>query len=355
VDRRAAGAAPLGGRAVTSIGGFVDLSLDRTALLALLRGAGLVAVGEDPQVQSLTGGVSSTILRVTLRSGDVCVKQALPKLRVAKDWHAPTDRVFAEMDWLEAVGRILPQHVPRLLARDVERGALVMEYLAPACHLNWKSELLGGRLHAKAGGAMGDILGRIHAHSAQDPNTAQRFDHDANFFALRLEPYFVETSRQHPDLRDHLLGLVARTQANKHALVHGDVSPKNILLGPVGAILLDAECACHGDPAFDLAFLLNHLLLKAMARPVHAAALAALFTDIGQRYRRHITWEDPDALEFRAATLLPALLLARIDGKSPVEYLSETQRAATRTVARHLITSGPKRLNEVLAVANPPR
>ena len=328
-------------------GTFVDLAEDRGALLAMLRDCGLAEADESPVVEALTGGVSSTILRVGLRAGDVCVKQALPRLKVAKEWLAPTDRVFAEIDWLEAVGAILPGNVPHVLARDKARGALVMAYLAPQDHPNWKTEMLAGRLHAEAGAKMGDILGTIHARTARDPGIAARFDNDRNFHALRLEPYLLETAGRHPDLHDRLHDIVRETQSHKLALVHGDVSPKNILLGAAGPILIDAECACHGDPAFDLAFLLNHLLLKAIHRPDRAAALAALFDSTTAHYSRHVQWEPLDTFEARAARLLPALLLARIDGKSPVEYLSEPQRSQARNLARPLVSDGPDRLLDV--------
>jgi aminoglycoside phosphotransferase (APT) family kinase protein len=127
--------------------------------------------------------------------------------------------------------------------------------------------------------------------------------------------------------------------------VHGDVSPKNILIGPHGPIFLDAECAWYGDPAFDLAFCLNHLLLKCLWTPPAADAFLHAFDVLAKAYLAGVSWEPQGALEARTARLLPGLLLARVDGKSPVEYLTAaTAKEAVRRVARALLAEPTERL-----------
>lgn len=327
---------------------FIDLAADRRALHRMLIEHGLAEAAESPAIEKLTGGVSSSILKVTTRRGIYCVKQALPKLKVAKDWFAPVTRVFAEIAWLEVAGRIVPQQVPKLIASDQDRGAFVMEYLPPEEYLNWKTELLAGRA-LEVGAAVGRLLGTLHRATARDAKLAESFRTDENFYALRLEAYLVETARQHPALASQLHALVTATQTHPFALVHGDVSPKNILLSPHGPLLLDAECAWYGDPAFDLAFLLNHLLLKAAFRPELATDYAQVFQDIVASYLPHVSWEPVAQFEARAAALLPGLMLARIDGKSPVEYLDELTRAHVRKVACTLIRAAEPTLVAVKA------
>jgi aminoglycoside phosphotransferase (APT) family kinase protein len=315
--------------------GFVDLSQDRDALQRMLRELGLAGADEKPPVEMLTGGVSSSILRVDLARGPVCVKQALPKLKVAKDWFAPTGRVLAEIDWLSEAQRIVPGHVPGILGADRRRDAFVMEFLSGL--RNWKSELLQGRIDIEVGAQLATVLGRIHAATALRPDMQDRFRNDANFYMLRLESYLVETARVHPDLARELIALVHVTQTTPRALVHGDVSPKNILLGAQGPVLLDAECAWYGDPAFDLAFLLNHMLLKSAFLPQHAPAFLALYECMVAQYLPLVAWEDVAPFEERCARLLPGLLLARVDGKSPVEYLTGPQRERVRAAARGML------------------
>ncbi|MGH8686646.1 MAG: phosphotransferase family protein, partial [Burkholderiales bacterium] len=165
------------------------------------------------------------------------------------------------------------------------------------------------------------------------------------FYYIRLEPYLVATAARHPDRAAALLALVETTQHNKHALVHGDVSPKNILVGPQGPVFLDAECAWYGDPAFDLAFCLNHLLLKCLWVPGARDRFLECFDALGSAYLGRY---GGTVLERRAASLLPGLLLARVDGKSPVEYVTEAaQKERVRSVARALLLAPPATLAEV--------
>jgi tRNA A-37 threonylcarbamoyl transferase component Bud32 len=303
----------------------------------LLQKLRIAEYGENPVIEPLTGGVSSGIFKVTVRSGTYCVKQALPKLKVEKDWSVPTDRVFSEIAWLQFADRIVPGHAPRVLGVDRRAGTFVMEYLDTQSHHNWKTLLMSGIVEADTGRQVASVLGRLHAATAGDQEVEKQFSNRGNFYLLRLEPYLVEAAMQNPDLADELIDIVHSVQKHRLTLVHGDVSPKNIFLGPEGAIFLDAECACFSDPAFDVAFLLNHVLLKSALMPDHRVALLCLLEEVCIEYLNHVSWEPTQQLEKRIAHLLPGLLLARVDGKSPVEYLSEVQRSIVRKFARELL------------------
>ena len=297
----------------------------------------------------LGGGVSSDIYRVDCGNLTLCVKRALPKLKVAADWRAPVERNRHEAAWLAFARGVAPDAVPEILAEDDAAGAFAMTWLPPERFPVWKQELRDGRVDAPAAAAVGDLLGRLHLASADRADLAGRFATDALFHAIRLDPYLVATARAHPDLADRLHALVDRTAATRRVLVHGDYSPKNILVGPAGPVILDAECAWFGDPAFDLAFVLNHLLLKGAWQPQWRNGYGAQFVGLVDAYRPHVTWEPWTAVEQRAASLLPALMLARIDGKSPVEYLNdETVRASVRRFARRRIERVPASLGAIV-------
>jgi aminoglycoside phosphotransferase (APT) family kinase protein len=286
----------------------------------------------------LPGGVSSDIYRAELPNGVICIKRALPKLKVAADWNAPVERSRFEVEWMRVAGAIVPAAVPEILGEDRETGAFAMAYLSPEAHPVWKSQLRDGAIDSAIAAAVGDVLGRIHAATANRPDVAARFGSDAIFFAIRLEPYLVATAKVHPDLAPRLAELLEVTRTTKRVLVHGDFSPKNLLIRPGGPVILDAECAWYGDPAFDLAFVLNHLLLKGAWRPQWRARYVALFGALLDAYVAHVRWESRAQLAARTAALLPALMLARIDGKSPVEYLTtKAAKDEVRGFARGLI------------------
>jgi aminoglycoside phosphotransferase (APT) family kinase protein len=310
----------------------------RDDILAILRRAGLVGPDDSPRMVALAGGVSSDIWRVDLEPEPVCVKRALARLKVEADWRAPVERNAYEAAWIAVARAAVPTAAPELLWRDEVADALVMRYLDPEQYPLWKGLLRDGRVEPAHAAAVGDRLVRIHASTARRPEIAARFPTDRIFHDIRLEPYLLATAARHPDLEGVIAGLARRTATTKLALVHGDVSPKNILIGPDGPVFLDSECAWYGDPAFDLAFCLNHLLLKCLWVPEAASRLLHSFDRLAATYLSGVTWEPPPAIEARTATLLPALFLARVDGKSPVEYLTtETQKDRVRNTARRFL------------------
>jgi 5-methylthioribose kinase len=312
---------------------------------------GLVSAHSQIAVTALSGGVSSDIYRVDLPSGvTVCIKRALAKLKVAADWRAPVDRNRWEAEWMRVAGEITPSAVPRVLGEDRDAGCFAMEYFPPAKFSNWKALLAAGSIDPDDAARVGDSLGRIHSATADRSDVAARFATDDIFYDIRLEPYLVATMRTHPQLAPRLGELVDTTRHNKRALVHGDFSPKNILCGPAGPVIVDAECAWFGDPAFDLAFVLNHLLLKGAWQPQWKARYVDAFEALCDAYFPHATWEPPARVEARTAALLPALMLARIDGKSPVEYITEPAiKDHIRAFAAALLVRPQPRLASIAA------
>ncbi|TCG07888.1 hypothetical protein BZM27_16160 [Paraburkholderia steynii] len=321
---------------------------ERSALIASLQGMGLVAPNEELLLTPLTGGVSSQIVRVDTVRGTICVKHALPKLRVEADWSAPLERNAAEVAWMKLASQLVPGAVPQVLAEDPGSQTFAMTFFDPRAYSGWKNELRDGHANVETARAVGRLLATIHRGTARDDAVARAFANDVNFFALRLDPYFLATAVANPDCADALISLSDDTAATKLALVHGDISPKNVLVGKGGPVLLDAECACYGDPAFDVAFCLAHLLLKCVWRPQATDGYLASFDAFIGGYVRGVDWEPVVEIEARIARLLPALLLARVDGKSRVEYLDAPQdRDSVRRFAKPFVVAAPKKLDAV--------
>jgi aminoglycoside phosphotransferase (APT) family kinase protein len=238
--------------------------------------------------------------------------------------------------------------VPPLVGQDAAAGLFVMAYLDPALFPVWKDQLRDGNADLAVAEAVASRLVMIHNATAGDPQIARLFGSDEDFNAIRLEPYLLATAQVHPDLAAPLKWLAQETAGMKLALVHGDVSPKNILVGRRGPVFLDAECAWYGDPAFDLAFCLNHLLLKCLLNRRAITRFLACYDRFAETYLQAARWELREETEARAAQLLPALMLGRVDGKSPVEYVTEeADKERVRKVARFLLTERAERLDTV--------
>lgn len=300
----------------------------------------------------LTGGVSSDIIRIDIEDGrQFCAKRALSQLKVKSRWEAPIERNRYEVAWLRTAGFLVPGAVPEVLGEDQKHGIALLQYLPASDYLLWKAELLAGRADPAVPVAVARALGRIHAATFNDASVARAFATDQLIDALRFDPYLRHTAGVHPDLADRILAVLAETASTKQALVHGDVSPKNILISRADGhpVLLDAECAWYGDPAFDAAFCANHLLLKSLHLPALAAELHAEAASFVATWLEAFPTERRIDLERRMAALLPCLFLARVDGKSPVEYLDEPARQRVRDLARPLIVTTPANMSALLA------
>ncbi len=289
----------------------------------------------------MPGGVSSDVYLVEDRGGRFVVKRALPRLRVRQEWLADVSRNEYERRYLQYVGAFLPQAVPRLLGAG--EGYVAMEYLGPEFQ-NWKTLLMSSRGTVRHAASAGAVLGAIHARSRGDAAAARDFDSAENFRQLRVDPYLLATAQAHRSVAGLITAEAQRLLATREALVHGDFSPKNMLISDDRFVLLDCEVAWYGDPAFDVAFLTTHLLLKSACLPEQrdfsaqiAAFLAAYSTSSGA------SEGDERSCDLRAARLAPMLLLARVDGKSPVEYLDRRQQDDVRRFALATIAENAER------------
>jgi aminoglycoside phosphotransferase (APT) family kinase protein len=323
------------------------MSVQPDDLLADLHRRGLITTA-TPDWKPLAGGVSSDIWLVDDGQRRLVLKRALPKLRVKEDWYADVSRNRHEQEYIAYVSRFLPEAVPRVYHADAELGYFTMEYLGTE-YANWKTELLAGQAVAAHAVRAGRILGAIHARSWNDPEARARFATTPQFFQLRIEPYLLTTGRRHPGFQGLFQEVADRLANTALALVHGDYSPKNILIGPERMVLLDCEVAWFGDPAFDVAFLLNHLFLKALYHQPNPAAYLDLAERAWQAYLAELRVEEKSGLEERVCRLLLMLMWARVDGKSPVEYLgAEEKKALVREFASEFLRQAPATLAAVM-------
>ncbi|MCP5519001.1 MAG: aminoglycoside phosphotransferase family protein [Verrucomicrobiales bacterium] len=320
------------------------LNIERTAdLVAWLRGRGRLAANGPVECAVLAGGVSNRTVRVTQADRSLVVKQALARLRVKDDWFADPRRVHREALGLRRLAELTPPgSVPRFVDEDHEHHLLVMEAV-PEPHENWKVRLLREGPDPDHVRQFGRLLGTLHARSRAEAGELREVFGDRSFFeSLRLEPYYRRAAERQPRARGFIDELIAETRGIQETLVHGDYSPKNVLVHDGRLVLLDHEVIHFGDPTFDLGFSLTHFFGKALHRP---AQRERFLEAVG------VYWEEysaaagspakADGLEARAVRHTLACLLARVDGRSPLEYLDETERAVQRQVVLDLIPCPP--------------
>jgi aminoglycoside phosphotransferase (APT) family kinase protein len=321
---------------------------DDCAVLARLVAAG--CLGHGVRVEPLGGGVSSDVLLVRDDDGrHVVVKRALERLKVADDWRADPRRNASEQAWLQLASDLAPANVPRVLLAAPDEGWFAMEYFGDGWG-TWKQALMAGEADPLPALEAGATLGHLHRATWGAPAVAERFDTLRNFTELRIDPYFVTCAQRLPDLAPWLHDLCVRLASRKQALVHGDFSPKNLLVRPGRLVILDAEVAWYGDPAFDVAFLVHHLLLKALHHAGKAIAgdILALPATFVRAYADQLPADAAAAVERRAVELALALLLARVHGKSPVEYLGAASRDAVTGFVRAVSPAPPRGIGELV-------
>jgi 5-methylthioribose kinase len=303
-------------------------------------------------VSELGGGVSNIVLLLEWR-GDPgrrwVLKQSLEKLRVQDDWRSERARIYREAEAIEALRPALGESaLPEIIHIDRDNFVYVMT-AAPAGAVSWKEHLLAGEVDLRVAAEAGLLLGRMIKASRADTALRQQFADRTVFDQLRIDPYYRTTARRHPDVRAALVQLVSNSWNIQSALVHGDYSPKNMLVSDGQIFLIDFEVIHWGDPAFDAGFLLNHLFLKSFHQPQFAAGYFAAVRD----FWKTLSTEVPELVNrgFEALTVrhLGGLMLARIDGKSPAEYIrDEDVKERVRSVAKQILREQPQSLEDVI-------
>ena len=324
--------------------------LREATVAGVLTDLGVLPHGCRPSVRSLSGGVANVVLGVTWDGAAVVVKQALPRLRVAADWRFDTARTRIERDCLAYPSTVLPSgSVPDVVAYESTSDILVIS-MAPEGGEVWKDALLRGHVDAAVAAQVGTLLATIHREAARDAGAGERFAEQWPLLQGRVEPFHRTVAAAHPELRAPIEREVERLLATRTTLVLGDCSPKNVIAYCDRALLVDFEVAHWGDSAFDMAFLLTHLVLKVRHRPAHADALRRCAAAFIAAYREAI--ERPAPVESAVVAELGCLLLSRVDGKSPVEYLDRDRDApAVRATATILLREAASRLDPALDAA----
>jgi len=313
---------------------------------------GYIKSGETVSFTNLHGGVSNRTVKVTWADGRGWVlKQALAKLRVDVDWFSSPERIGVEAKALRCLNRLAPPGTtPAFIFEDLTQHLMGMEAI-PEEHENWKNVLLSGRIISDHFEQFGLLLGAIHRRSSEAISEVRQLFSDTTYFEnLRLEPYYLYAARNTEEASDFLNALARETLLHKDCLVHGDFSPKNTLIYQNKLILLDYEVVHVGDPGFDLGFALTHFLSKAHHLPTERYRLACAAELFWQVYREEIAQVNwAKELEQRVVRHTLGCLLARVAGKSPLEYLTSAEMIRQRDAVLALMREPPASVPKLIA------
>jgi tRNA A-37 threonylcarbamoyl transferase component Bud32 len=303
----------------------------------------------EDRIIPLTGGVSAlvAIVQPTSARNPWVVKSPLAKLAVRDEWFVDRTRGTNEAAALQLLGGELgPLQVPRLLFFDPRDTVLGLEMMVSPSP-TYKDELLAGRVDTDVAADLGLGAAALHRLPPGDvlsgPKPRQLFD------ALRLDPYYRATAVKRPELAPALQMLTEETvAATPHRLVHGDLTPKNVLLPRDGrTVLVDWEVAHGGDASFDMATLTAHLTLKSLRDGASLAERAALLASVDRFWKSY----DGPADRVRALRHTGAVVLARLFGKSPVEYLTgDACREMAYVVGRSALQAECQEIDDFLAL-----
>lgn len=288
---------------------------------------------DDLNDKRLAGGVASNIRLVQGKDGLYVVKQALEKLRTSAEWLSDPARSSTEVAALREIAGLLGQDtVPEVLWVDEAENTFAMRQIDPRLS-NWKQDLMAGDIDDRTAAQAGSLVGSLHSRSATVPVIRDRFDDLTYFETLRINPYFLRLVEKNQQLAAVIEDIIAGMLNRRSALVHGDFSPKNILADASEVVILDCEVAHWGDPRFDVAFCLAHLFLKSHRRGAPVGRLAACSLAFLDAYKTH----GPDIVDAELVRILGCLILARLDGDSPVDYLDDLDTSEVREIATSMI------------------
>lgn len=305
-------------------------------VLAYLIDKQIISANEAAEVEVLTGGVSNIVLAINTKDKKMVLKQALAELLVAQKWEADQRRAIVEAHALELFHKLTPEQVPNLLFLDSERFILILERV-PIGSSVWKSDLLNSQIDPNVTAVLGTTLAQWHNFGEKNEAARAEFMEDSLFEQLRIDPFYRFVSAKNEPLRPVIGRLINELEIDKTTIVHGDFSPKNIMVGLDNQVyILDFEVTHVGNPIFDLAFLLAHILCKIFR--TDDTNEKKLLSKCADQFISSYEVIRPIAPSLSLHTALIAL--ARVEGKSPVNYLDSDKQSALVAYTKEILGKG---------------
>ena len=183
------------------------LELSSENVLDYLRDKGWLDAG-PAQAESLGGGVSNQVLRITSAEGSFVLKQSRPQLRMRDAWFSDLDRIWREQEVMQVLGPLLPKGtVPEILFVDRPNYAYLMTHAPLDAHV-WKESLLNGIIDPAVGQRVGQVLGAMHERTARNPAVIEPFRDHTVYVQLRVDPFYRRIQERRPEVAHVVAGII---------------------------------------------------------------------------------------------------------------------------------------------------
>ncbi|MEO8960482.1 MAG: aminoglycoside phosphotransferase family protein [Ginsengibacter sp.] len=313
---------------------------------------GIISGSAPIFIETLSGGISNSVLKISSGKSQFVLKQALHQLRVNTEWFSDVARSNVEKQALKFLPNIIPGITPQLIYEDESNYLFIME-CAPESSVTWKSLLMRQDCNERIARKVGMILGRLHERTHDLQEAQELFRNKKFFYQLRIEPFFEFLQWKHPDFKSEINQHIAHCLESESSVVIGDYSPKNILVNEENVMVIDFEVIHYGDSSFDLGFLTTHLLLKSLKFGKFRRLYYDVLREIVKGYFSHVHFSKRADLEALAVQQLAWIMLARVDGKSPIEYITEdSQKELIRVASYEILHNQMKTYEEVIDFFN---
>ena len=289
--------------------------LNKDTVVQYLTDKNIISATDKAEVEVLTGGVSNVVLAITTADQKLVLKQALAELAVSEKWLADQRRAIVEADAIKLFNQLSPAQVPKLIFLDPERFILVLERV-PVGSTVWKSDLLAGIINPDVGAGLGKTLATWHNYGEVTASARIKFMEDTLFEQLRIDPFYRFVAAKNPQI---------------------EVSMDDQIY------ILDFEVTHVGNPVFDLAFLIAHLLCKFFR--TEDRLQAKLLSNTANTFTAE--YAQLRSISPTVAKHAALIALARVEGKSPVNYLNQVQQKKIQSFTKAVLADNAK-----LPVAN---
>jgi len=291
----------------------------------------LVPDAKDITATTLSGGVSCDTIKVNWHNGSGVIKRALAQLRVPGTWEADVDRILAEGDAITMYHQLTPEFVPKLLGRNDDELAIMLE-LAPEDMSEWRLQMLEGIVNPTIGSELGKVLGIWHNKTTGVQLPPRIENGKKRLYDLRAGAFYGGMAKIWPEYESLISSCAKELMESMECAVHGDFSPKNILAGPSGTWVLDFEVTHKGAPVFDLAFMCAHLIIKSIHLDDQRDLLLETIANFLNAYKEQ-RGEIPENLGHHVGIITAV----RVVGISQVKYLNDSAKVKVIEKARSLL------------------